>query len=81
MSNFKTFVLTAVLAVGGLTGAAAIDSPLLGSAMAEAAGGTKYFSTYSAAKSYADQKKSQGYYTSVLKTTGGLYMVEYWTKH
>lgn len=81
MSNFKTFVLAAAVAVGGITGAAVIDSPLLGTSAAQAGSWEKYFATYSAAKAFADQKKRQGYYTSILKTSGGLYVVEYWTKH
>lgn len=41
MKSFKSFVLVAVLAVGGIAGVAAIDSPVAGTQRAEA--GRKYF--------------------------------------
>ncbi|MEO2090045.1 MAG: hypothetical protein ABGY75_11185 [Gemmataceae bacterium] len=80
MSSMHKFLVAAVLAVGGLTGAAVIDSPLVGTQKA-AAGGVSYFRTYADAKSFAAKKKGQGYYTKILKTTGGLYRVDYWSGH
>jgi hypothetical protein len=81
MSSIHKFVLAAVLAVGGLTGAAVIDSPLVGTQKAAAASGVSYFRTYADAKAFASKKNSQGYHTKILKTSGGQYRVDYWSGH
>lgn len=81
MSNVRKLLVAAVLAVGGLTGAAVIDSPLVGTQKAAAASGASYFNNYADAKSFAAKKNRQGYYTKILKTKGGQYRVEYWGGH
>ena len=81
MSGFNKFVLAAVLAVGGIAGTAVIDHPALGTASARADGGVKYFTTRTAAENFAARARKLGYFTTVLETESGLYMVEFYSKH
>lgn len=81
MNGMHKFLVAAVLAVGGVTGAAVIDSPLVGTQKAAAGSGVSYFRTYADAKAFAAKKNRQGYHTKILKTNGGQYRVDYWSGH
>ena len=80
MSGFNKFVVAALLAVGGGGGAAVVDSPVLGAASARA-DGVNYFNTRSEAETFAARARKLGYNTTILKTAGGLYRVDYSSGH